>query len=92
MIAIGQSPSRRIPIGQGASRLGAVVGETQTHRSAPSGHLGTGRLRDGACVGAVALGLSPRSAKAAIRRGPGRPAGAASARDRAPAKGTLRSV
>jgi hypothetical protein len=38
------------------------------------------------------LGRTPRSAKAAIQRGPGRPAGAASAPDRAPAKVTLRSV
>jgi hypothetical protein len=38
------------------------------------------------------LGLTPRSAKAAIRRGPGRPAGAVSALDRVPEKVTLRSV
>jgi hypothetical protein len=38
------------------------------------------------------LGRTPRSAKAAIRRGPGRPTGASSAPDRAPANVTLRSV
>jgi Phage terminase, small subunit len=39
------------------------------------------------------LGLTPKSAKAAIRRGPGRPAGAASALDRiAPSVVKLRGV